>query len=323
MRQPEFWNRTDTWSRFAVAALTPLGWAYSASVAWKARHAVPDRASVPVICVGNLTVGGTGKTPVAIAVARTLMARGLKPAFLSRGYGGRLKGPILVRLEHHAEDVGDEPLLLSAAAPVIVAHDRGEGAALAVANGADCLVMDDGHQNFTLAKNLSIVVVDGETGFGNCRIVPAGPLREFVGQGLARAEAVVILGEGTPALNGFAGPVLRAHLTHVDVPELNGRRVVGFAGIGRPEKFFRSLHAFGAEVVATKHFGDHHVYSHSELARLKSKARSAGALLVTTEKDYVRMTPEEREGIAVLPVRAAFDEPEALGRLLDSLGKPR
>lgn len=319
MRLPEFWNRNDRWSRFAVAALTPLGWVYSATVAWKARHAVPRQVGVPVVCVGNLTVGGTGKTPVAIAVARTLSKRGMRPFFLTRGYGGKLKGPIRVMEGHNASDVGDEPLLLAAAAPVIVSRDRGEGAEFAVAEGADCIVMDDGHQNFTLKKDLSIVVVDGEAGFGNGRIVPAGPLREFVSQGLARAGAVVIVGDGSPELEGFERPVLRTHLAHVDVPDIKGRRVVGFAGIGRPEKFFRSLHAFGADVVATKRFGDHHVYTSSEIARLKSKARAAGALLVTTEKDFVRMTPVEREDIAILPVRAAFDDAAALGLVLDRL----
>ncbi len=283
---------------------------------------LPFRAGVPVICVGNLTVGGTGKTPVAIAIARALIARGRRPFILSRGYGGRMRGPVVVMPEHTAIDVGDEPLLLAAAAPVVVSRDRREGAQLAVERGADVIVMDDGHQNFSLAKDLSLVVVDAEQKFGNRHILPAGPLREFVGQGLQRADAVVVIGDGNLELNGFSGPIFRAHMAHVDVPELKGRRVVGFAGIGRPEKFFRSLQVFGAEVVATKRFADHHVYSLSEIARLKSTARSENALLVTTEKDFVRMTDVEREGIAVLPVRAAIDNPEALERLLDRLPAP-
>ncbi|MGC9953398.1 MAG: tetraacyldisaccharide 4'-kinase [Rhizomicrobium sp.] len=319
MRAPEFWDRQDRWSRLAVAALAPIGWIYSASVAWKARNATPYRPGVPVVCVGNLTVGGTGKTPIAIAVARALIARSRHPFFLSRGYGGKLHGPILVGPEHSAADVGDEPLLLAAAAPAVVSRNRGEGARLAVEHGADVIVMDDGHQNFTLAKDLSLVVVDAEQQFGNGFILPAGPLREFVNQGLARADAVVIVGDGGPALAGYSGPILRAHLTHVDVPELSGRRVVGFAGIGRPEKFFRSLRAFGAEIVATKRFADHHIYTSSEIARLKATARAANALLVTTEKDYVRMTEVEREGIATLPVRAAIDNAKALELLLDRL----
>jgi tetraacyldisaccharide 4'-kinase len=194
---------------------------------------------------------------------------------------------------------------------------------LAVKHGADVIVMDDGHQNFTLAKDLSLVVVDAEQQFGNGFILPAGPLREFVNQGLERADAVLIVGDGGPALTGYSGPILRAHITHVDTPDLAGRRVVGFAGIGRPEKFFRSLRAFGAEIVATKRFADHHIYTSSELARLKSTALEANALLVTTEKDYVRMTDIEREGIAVLPVRAAIDNTKVLELLLDRLCAPR
>ncbi|MGA7712232.1 MAG: tetraacyldisaccharide 4'-kinase [Rhizomicrobium sp.] len=322
MHAPDFWDREDRLSRLAVAALAPLGWLYSASVAWKARNVVPFRAGVPVICVGNLTVGGTGKTPVAIAIARALIARGRRPFILSRGYGGRMHGPVMVMAEHTATDVGDEPLLLSAAAPVVVSRDRRQGAELAVELGADVIVMDDGHQNFSLAKDLSLIVVDAEQKFGNRHILPAGPLREFIGQGLQRADAVIVVGDGKLELNGFSGPVFRAHMTHVDVPELKGRRVVGFAGIGRPEKFFRSLRAFGADVVATKRFADHHVYSLSEIARLKSTARTENAVLVTTEKDFVRMTDVEREGIAVLPVRAAIDNLEALERLLDRLPAP-
>ena len=323
MRAPKFWDRRDRWSRLAVAALAPVGWIYSANVAWKARSATPYRSDVPVVCVGNLTVGGTGKTPIAIAIAQALSARGRRPFFLSRGYGGKLHGPILVGPEHSAADVGDEPLLLAAAAPVVVSRNRGEGARLAMEHGADVVVMDDGHQNFTLAKDLSLVVVDAEQQFGNGSILPAGPLREFVDQGLARADAVVIVGDEGPALAGYSGPILRAHLTHVDAPELAGRRVVGFAGIGRPEKFFRSLRTFGADIVATKRFADHHIYTSSEIARLKAKARAANALLVTTEKDYVRMTEIEREGIATLPVRAAVDNAKALELLLDRLGAAR
>ena len=323
MRAPEIWDRQDFWSRLAVAALTPLGWAYGASVTWKMHNAAPYRAPVPVLCVGNLTVGGTGKTPVAIAIAHALAARGHRPFFLSRGYGGKLHGPILVMRKHRAEDVGDEPLLLAAAAPVVVSHNRGEGARLAAECGADVIVMDDGHQNFTVAKDMSLIVVDAQQRFGNGRILPAGPLRESVRQGLARADAVVLVGDGETSLAGYSGPVLRAHLTHVEVPALNGRRVVAFAGIGRPEKFFRSLRAFGAEIAATKQFGDHHPYTLSEIARLKATARAANALLVTTEKDYVRMTEAEREGIAVLPVRAAIDNLPALELLLDRLVTPR
>jgi tetraacyldisaccharide 4'-kinase len=323
MRTPEFWDRRDRWSRLAVVALAPIGWIYNASVAWKAHNATPYRCDVPVLCVGNLTAGGTGKTPIAIAIAHALKTRGRHPFFLSRGYGGKLHGPILVTPGHRAVDVGDEPLLLAAAAPVVVSRDRGEGARLAAKHGADVIIMDDGHQNFSLAKDLSLVVIDAEQQFGNGFVLPAGPLREFVSQGLARADAVVIVGDGGPTLTGYDGPILRAHMTHVDVQALAGRRIIGFAGIGRPEKFFRSLRAFATEIVDTKRFADHHIYTPSDIARLKAKARTADALLVTTEKDYVRMTEAEREGIATLLVRAVIDNDKALELLLDRLCSAR
>ncbi len=314
MRAPEFWSRRG----WCGHALSPLGWFYGASVAWRALHSKTHRSKAVVICVGNLTAGGTGKTPVAIEIANMLRARGRNPFFLSRGYGGRLHGPILVGDDNSARDVGDEPLLLHRTAPVIVARDRCAGALLAEAHGADAIIMDDGHQNFRLVKDLSLVVVDGETGFGNGFVLPAGPLREPVSQGLSRADAVIIVGEGRPELNGFQGAVLRAHLV-LQSHDLARKRLVAFAGIGRPEKFFQALEAHGAELAATKRYADHHAYSPSEIARLKSKARSCDALLVTTEKDFVRLTPGQRDGIQALPVRAAFDQPAEIERLLDSL----
>ncbi len=318
MRAPDFWNREDWRAR----ALSPLGWLYGTSVAWKALHAKPHRSEAGVICVGNLTAGGSGKTPIAIAVADMLRARGRTPFFLTRGYGGRLHGPILVGDDNTARDVGDEPLLLHRAAPVVVARDRSAGVRLAEARGADVIIMDDGHQNFGLVKDLSLVVVDGEAGFGNGYVLPAGPLREPVDQGLSRADAVIIVGDGTPMLDGFSRPVLRARLVQ-DGPELPHKRLVAFAGIGRPEKFFQALEAGGAELAATKCYADHHAYTSSEIARLKSKARSCDALLVTTEKDFVRLTPAEREGIHAVPVRAKFDARAEIERLLDSLATTR
>jgi len=317
MRAPEFWTRDDWRAR----ALAPLGWLYGASVRWKQRDAHPYRSSAAVICVGNLTVGGTGKTPIAIEIAHALTRRGRHPVFLTRGYGGRLKGPIQATCGNSAADVGDEPLLLLGAGPVVVARDRAQGAHLAETLG-DTIVMDDGHQNFMLAKDLSLIVVDGETGFGNGRVVPAGPLRETVAQGLARADAVIVTGDGAPSLAGFAKPVLRTHLTPLGL-DVAGRRVVAFAGIGRPDKFFHALERQGAVLAAAMRYADHHAYTQSEIARLKSKARSEAALLVTTEKDYVRFTPAEREGISALPVRASFDRPDELERLLDTLPATR
>ncbi len=304
MRAPEFWSRPS----LAGAALAPVGWIYGAVTDWKRTHASPFRARAKVICVGNLTAGGAGKTPVVEAIVRNLQARGVRVAILSRGYGGRLAGPVLVNRDmHSAADVGDEPLLLSATAPVIVARDRGRGAALADADGADIIVMDDGYQNFALVKDVSILVVDAEKGFGNGRIIPAGPLRETVTGGLARADAVVLLGTGAPVLPGYSGPVLRAKLVPRNDEMLAGRRVIAFAGIGRPEKFFGTLRALNVELVAAHAFADHHMFDTGEIAQLKATAKEKNAVLITTEKDYVRLTPLDRVGIATLPIEAKFE----------------
>lgn len=274
----------------------------------------PLRVAAKVICVGNLTAGGSGKTPVAIAIAELL--KGRRIFFLTRGYGGRLAGPHQVAPDDNAADVGDEALLLARVAPTIVARDRALGAMLAVRLGAEVIVMDDGHQNFSLAKDLSLVVVDGESGFGNGRVIPAGPLREPVAQGLARADAVIVMGGGDP-VPGFQGPVLHARLA-AGAHGLAGRRVYAFAGIGRPEKFLATLRAEGAGIAGSRFFPDHHVYDVMELVGVRSQALAANALPVTTEKDLARLPPDQRAGIAVLPVRAVFDAPDAMARLLDS-----
>jgi tetraacyldisaccharide 4'-kinase len=318
MRPPEFWTRSDGASRLITALLTPIGWVYGASVAMRARQAHPCRFNGHVICVGNLTAGGSGKTPIAMTIARLAIARGLKTAFLTRGYGGKVKGPAFVMAEDRAQHVGDEPLLLASVAPVIVARDRSAGAKLAEENAFDVLIMDDGHQNFSLHKDLSLVVVDGETGFGNARVLPAGPLREPVAQGLSRADAVIVVGDGMPRpLTLTNKPIIRARLES-DGRDVQGRSVIAFAGIGRPEKFFSSLTALGARIVEARPYGDHHVYAQSDIARLKARARAEKALLVTTEKDYMRLTPVEREGIVAVPVVATFGEDFGMERLLDS-----
>ena len=312
MRAPDFWNRGGA----AATLLAPLGALHGLSVAWKAHHAKPYRAPAKVVCVGNLTAGGSGKTPVALAIAGLLRAKGQKVFFLTRGYGGSEAGPAEVKPGDRAEQMGDEALLLSQAAPTIVARDRARGAALAGARGADVIVMDDGHQNFAVAKDLSIVVVDGESGFGNGRMIPAGPLRESVRQGLKRADAVIVMGRGNPDLEGYQGPLLNARL----VPEgdfLQGKRVFAFAGIGRPEKFVATLKAAGALVMATQFFADHHPFQPGEIAALR--ARAGGAQLVTTEKDFVRLKERDRAGMAVLKVQARFDDPEVLDALLDRI----
>lgn len=312
MRAPDFWQRGG----LAAALLAPLGLLHGLSVAWKAQRRKSYRAKAAVICVGNLTAGGSGKTPVALAIGALLQAKGRKVFFLTRGYGGSEPGPVEVGVADTVARVGDEALLLSRLAPTIVAQDRAQGAALADAKGADVIVMDDGHQNFALAKDLSLVVVDGETGFGNRRMIPAGPLREGVRQGLKRADAVIVMGHGNPDLEGYQGPVLNARLVP-DGDFLRGKRLFAFAGIGRPEKFVATLKTAGALVMGTQFFDDHHPFQAGEIAALK--ARADGAQLVTTEKDFVRLGERERAGMAVLKVRIEFDDPAGLNALLDGV----
>jgi len=299
-----------------AALLAPLGWLYGASVAFKARTAKPFDPGLPVVCVGNLTAGGSGKTPIAIAVAEMLRAKGHKPYFLTRGYGGSERGPALASRGHSAAVMGDEALLLARTAPTIVARDRAAGARLAVEKGATAIVMDDGHQNFSIAKKLSLVVVDAEAGFGNGYQIPAGPLREPVAQGLARADAVVFVRDGTPDLGGYSGPVLRAHLK-AEGDAFAGKTVFAFAGIGRPEKFFASLEDSGAAVTGSCFFPDHHPYTEDEIIQLRAVAGEA--MLVTTEKDFVRLSTAQREGIRMLKIAAVFDDAHAIERLLDSI----
>lgn len=310
MRAPDFWKHRGV----IACVLAPLGALHGISVRIKARSGVDP--GIPVICVGNLTAGGTGKTPIAIAIAEILRRRGAKPFFLTRGYGGKEHGPALASRAHGANRMGDEAILLARHAQTVVSRHRLAGARMAMDKGADVLVMDDGHQNFALHKSLSLVVVDAETGFGNGFQIPAGPLREPVGQGLARADAVVLMGDGSPDLHAFRGPVLRARL----VPEnrFSGQPVFAFAGIGRPEKFIHSLEESGAVLTGSCFFADHHPYTDDEILELKAIAGDAA--LVTTEKDFVRMTVQQREGIQILKVRATFDDIPALNRLLDRLG---
>ena len=312
MRAPDFWRARTLFAKL----LAPLGALYGASIAFKARNTRPFDPGIPVICVGNLTAGGSGKTPVAITIAEMLRAKGHRPYFLTRGYGGSEHGPAIATRGHSAAVMGDEALLLARTAPTIVARDRAAGARLAREKDATVIVMDDGHQNFSLCKNLSLVVVDAETGFGNGYQIPAGPLREPVAQGLSRADAVILVGEGAPDLTGFRGPVLRAHL-RPEGTAFAGKTVFAFAGIGRPEKFVAALQACGANVTGSCFFADHHPYGEDELLQLRAVA--GDATLVTTEKDFVRLTTAQREGIRVLKIAAGLDEPAVMTGLLDSI----
>jgi tetraacyldisaccharide 4'-kinase len=309
---PEFWARTGLVSDL----LAPLGWAYGAAGAARRAMTTATRVGVPTICVGNLTAGGAGKTPVVLSLAALLQSRGKQPHILSRGYGGSLNGPLRVDpARHGASEVGDEPLLLAAAAPTWIGADRIASATAAIAAGADMLLLDDGFQNPALHYDVALVVIDGGYGIGNGRVMPAGPLREFVRPALRRANAAVVVGYDSTGLSWDQKPLLRARL----IPSgqcYDFRRVIAFAGIGRPAKFFSSLNSVGADLLKTYAFPDHHVYSERELTQMKDEERFRDATLVTTEKDWVRLPASWRSRVATLKVRIEWGDPAALDRVL-------
>jgi tetraacyldisaccharide 4'-kinase len=320
MRAPKFWYGKSVGARVLAALLSPLAVLYRAGVALKPKRRNPMRAHAKVVCIGNLTLGGTGKTPVAIALAEIFSGGGVKVVFLSRGYRGRLAGPVGVDLtQHSAADVGDEPLLLARTAPTIVSRDRAAGAVMADALGAEIVILDDGHQNYSLQKDLSFVVVDAAIGFGNGRLFPAGPLREPIGEGLARADAAIVVGEGEFQMSEFTGPILRARLVAAGQDAIAGKKLLAFAGIGRPEKFFATLKKMGGEICASRRFADHRPYSENEIRKLHAHAARLDAQLVTTQKDFVRIADHQREGIFPLPVRAEFENARVLAGVLKKL----
>ncbi len=308
MTPPRFWREDGV----AARLLAPASAIVAAATA--RRVARPGwTAPVPVLCCGNASVGGTGKTPVALDLGARLLARGRRVAFLSRGFGGRGKG---VRRASGFDDAGDEPMLLDAVAPCWLGSDRAASARAAIAHGADVLVMDDGLQNPGLRKTMSLLVVDAGAGFGNGRVIPAGPLREPAAAAAARCRAIVLIGDGPVPALGL--PVLRADL-QARPNGFAGRTMLAFAGIGRPAKFFATLASAGAVVVAERAFPDHHRFDAADLDRLARDAAMLGAVLVTTAKDAVRLPPEWRGRIAVLEIDLVWHDPARVEALLDEV----
>jgi len=317
MRAPEFWSGRGMLSTL----LLPAGWIYAQATARRVSRQPRFRPPVPVVCVGNLTAGGSGKTPTVLALATLLRAMGRSPAIVTRGYRGRLAGPVRVDPASHGHrDVGDEPLLLARAAPTWVARDRAAGAEAAIADGAaDVLLLDDGFQNPDVAKDLSLLVIDGGYGFANRRPIPSGPLRETIRSGIARADAAILIGADRTGARKRIGdlPLLRARFEPVDgALDLAGHRVLAFCGIGRPEKFFETLRELGATFCDGIAFPDHHVFSGEDVMLACEIAAKHDAIPVTTEKDYVRLPREAQLMVTPVPVRLSFAEPDRIEALL-------
>ena len=321
MREPAFW-----WSASGLTSglLSPFAAVYGAVAA--RRMARPGRvAGIPVVCVGNLTLGGAGKTPAAIAVAQILEAAGRRPFVLSRGYGGALPGPVQIDpRRHRSAEVGDEPLLLARFAPTVVSRDRAAGADAARAAGAGSIVMDDGFQSPGLHKDRSVLVVDGRRGIGNGQVFPAGPLRAPLESQLRRAQALLVVGSGTAgdsvaaAAQAHGSPVFHGRLEPdmQALAVLKGRPVLAFAGIGDPDKFFTTLRDAGIDVRAAIPFADHHRYRRFEAGELIERAEREGLVPVTTEKDLARLAGQDDVAALaavaqVLPVTLKVTEDDA------------
>jgi tetraacyldisaccharide 4'-kinase len=325
MRAPAFW-----WAERPTALanlLRPISTVYGA-IAGRRMSRQGEKANLPIVCIGNFTAGGAGKTPTALAIAELLDNAGESPAFLSRGYGGRLRGPLQVQPYQSPIDVGDEPILLAGMAPTIVSRNRPAGAHLAYEMGATVVIMDDGLQNASLQKDCGIAVVDAVTGIGNGLPMPAGPLRTFMDAQWSAIDALLLLGAGAPGESlarqaGLLGKrVFRGRLAPdpMIAKSLEGKRVLAFAGIGRPEKFFETLRECGAIVEVAKAFPDHHPYNAVDLDNLRQEARQRGLMPVTTEKDLVRISAAARSepwtSLSVLPVRLKIEDTSGLRNYL-------
>ncbi|KKJ77792.1 hypothetical protein WH95_04985 [Kiloniella litopenaei] len=329
MQTPEFWNNRG----FISTLLLPLSGFYYLGSILRQKLATPTKLDVPVICVGNLTAGGSGKTPITLALADMLCKMGKNPHIVSRGYGGQHEGPLRVSpAQHSARDVGDEPLMMALSksqTPVWISRNRVDGAKAAIKESADVILLDDGFQNPALEKDLSIIVVDNKIGFSNGRLIPSGPLRESIHNGLKRADAILVIKKPDDIIN----PDLTAFFSEKEVSgvmitptdttrasELANKKVLAFAGIGYPKKFYDTLENLSVNVCKTVNFPDHHHYTIDDLNKVLSLAKDNGAeAIFTTEKDFVKVPDELKETISYLPIHAVWDNPHFINSILSKL----
>lgn len=308
MKTPRYWQSNS----FISKILAPIGCLYGWLTQIRLKLKKAPKAEIPIICIGNITAGGTGKTPVSVSIAKMLATDMYHPFFLTRGYGGKLQNVMVNPKKHSARDVGDEPLLLTLQAPVIVNANRFEGAKLAIQEGADIAIMDDGFQNPSLHKDLSFLVFDGSYGIGNGKIIPAGPLRETFEDGIKRADALIILGKDKHNLAERCKlPVFFGHTETLQTTVSDGK-VFAFAGIGHPQKFYHTLGQLGFDIVQTIDFPDHHFYSKEELENIIQKAKEQNAEVYTTSKDFVKVPPSLQKYINALEIAVVWDNPDEL-----------
>ncbi|MAZ19217.1 MAG: tetraacyldisaccharide 4'-kinase [Ahrensia sp.] len=328
---PPFWFREKGWAAYSLA---PLGWVYGAAARWRMDNAKPFEVMAPVMCIGNLTVGGSGKTPTAIAIAKAVREEGYTPGFLTRGYGGSHPGPHLVDLEHDtASAVGDEPLLLARVAPTIVSRNRAAGARKLLEHGVDFIVMDDGFQSRKVYFDYALIALDARRGLGNGSIIPAGPLRAPVIDQMRHADALLRIGDGAGgvavvrAAARAAKPVLRADLVPHKLDGLENAKLLAFSGIGDPTKFFDTLEGAGYTIASRRSFGDHHAFTDADAEELLDRARAEDLVPVTTEKDAVRLSrlngpiAELKKMTRVLPVDLVFENQVALKDLIADVAR--
>lgn len=326
LKSPKFWQKKNT---FLGKVLSPLGRIYAWGLRRKLKKTKPYRSKIPVVCIGNLVMGGVGKTPLAVSVAEYFKMNGMRPVFLTRGYGGGLSNVLVDLDKHTAKDTGDEALLLARIAPTIVDADRARGAKTAEKIGADVIIMDDGFQNPQLVKDLSFAVFDGRYGFGNGKVFPAGPLREPVEDGLQRADVFIVVGKDKAGIKEWIDkrfmslPFIGTHIEQdvAKIAQLSGKKVFAFAGIGYPDKFFDMLRDYGCDVVETQAFSDHYPYTDEDMTDLIARADKLEAVLVTTAKDGVRIAPRFLPQVQIVEAYMVWDTPDAMCALLSALHK--